>query len=64
VLFIVAVYFVLRGVLHFFSVVRHVGVMDALWEATKRLIRFAAVVLIIFMWFWASITVACRSTRS
>lgn len=52
VLFIVAIYFVLKNVLHFFSVMRHVGVMDALWEGVKRLARFAAVVTIVFMWFW------------
>jgi len=52
VLFIVAIYFLLRGVMHFFSVAKHVGVMDALWEVTKRLIRVAAVVTIVFMWFW------------
>jgi len=52
VLFIVVVYFVLRSVLHFFSVMKHVGVMDALWEITKRIIRFVSVVLILFMCFW------------
>ena len=49
---ITAIYLTLRGVLHFFSVARHVGVMDALWEAFRRIVRVAAVVLILFMWLW------------
>lgn len=35
-----------------FNVVRQRGVMDALWEAVRRVIRFAAVIAILFYWAW------------
>ena len=35
-----------------YSVMRQRGVMDALWEAFRRVVRFAAVAAILFTWAW------------
>ena len=35
-----------------YFVARQRGVMDALWEATRRVLRFASVLVILFYWAW------------
>jgi|SoiMethySBSTD1v2_1073268.scaffolds.fasta_scaffold439752_2 hypothetical protein len=35
-----------------FNVMRQRGVIDAIWEAARRIVRFASVVVILFYWAW------------
>lgn len=35
-----------------FNVMRQRGIIDAIWECARRVIRFAAVMLILFYWSW------------
>jgi len=35
-----------------FNVARQRGVMDALWEAVRRIARFVSIVIILFLWGW------------
>ena len=52
VLLVVIVIAVLHRMRRLFYVMRQRGVMDALWEAVRRIVRFVAVVAILFYWAW------------
>jgi hypothetical protein len=43
---------VLRRTYKLFHVARQRGIMDALWEAVRRMLRAAAVIFILFLWAW------------
>ncbi len=43
---------VLFRILRLFRVLRQRGIMDALWEATRRLIRAGCVIAVLFYWAW------------
>src|SRR6188474_3137798 len=52
-LILIAVAFaVLYRIRRLFRVLRQRGLMDALWEATRRLIRAVCVVAVLFYWAW------------
>ncbi len=43
---------VLYRLTRLYRVIRQRGVMDALWDAFRRVVRFAAVAAILFVWAW------------
>lgn len=43
---------VLRRAYRLFFVARQRGIIDALWEAARRVIRMAAIFVILFLWAW------------
>jgi hypothetical protein len=49
---IVVTFAVFFRILRLFRVLRQRGIMDALWEATRRLIRAVCVVAVLFYWAW------------
>ena len=52
VLLVVIVLLVLNRMRRLFHVMRQRGVIDALWEAFRRVVRFASVMAILFYWAW------------
>lgn len=51
ILAVAAVMFVYR-LIRLFHVVRQRGLIDAMWEGFRRLVRFAAVTILLFLWAW------------
>ena len=52
VILVVAILAVLRRTYRLYHVARQRGVIDALWEAVRRIARAAAIVIILFLWAW------------
>lgn len=52
VLLILVTFAVLYRLHRLFRVMRQRGIMDALWEATRRIVRAAAVIAVLFYWAW------------
>src|SRR6185295_1140566 len=52
VILVVTAFAVLYRMRRLYYVVRQRGVMDALWEMLRRLIRVTAVLAILFYWSW------------
>jgi hypothetical protein len=51
-LLILSAIFFLRRAYRLYVVARQRGVIDALWEALRRIVRFAAILVILFLWSW------------
>jgi hypothetical protein len=49
---IVVTFAVLFRIRRLFRVLRQRGVMDALWEAARRLVRAACIIAVLFYWAW------------
>src|SRR6188768_86430 len=43
---------VLRRIYRLYHVARQRGLIDALWEAFRRVVRAAAILVILFLWAW------------
>jgi len=52
VILIVAILAVLRRTYRLFHVTRQRGLMDALWEAARRIVRAVGFAVILFLWAW------------
>ena len=52
VILIVVAFAVLFRIRRLFNVLRQRGVMDALWEATRRVVRATCVFVVLFYWAW------------
>ena len=52
VILIAVAFAVLFRIRRLFYVLRQRGVMDALWEATRRIVRAACVFAVLFYWAW------------
>jgi len=52
VILIVVAFAVLFRIRRLFYVLRQRGVMDALWEATRRIVRATCVFAVLFYWAW------------
>ena len=52
VILVIVTIAVLRRIYRLYHVVRQRGVVDALWEALRRLVRAAAILVILFLWAW------------
>ncbi|HEX5070867.1 MAG TPA: DUF3810 family protein [Vicinamibacterales bacterium] len=51
ILLVTAIAFLYRAV-RLFHVARQRGLIDAIWEAFRRLVRFAAITALLFLWAW------------
>jgi hypothetical protein len=49
---IATVFLTARSAVRLLSVARHVGVVDAIWEGSRRLVRAAAIATVLFMLIW------------
>lgn len=49
---IAALYFTVRRMGRLLSVARHEGIVDAIWEGLKRVVRIGAILTIVFMVLW------------
>jgi len=52
VILLVTAVMVLHRTLRLFNVMRQRGVIDAVWEAVRRIVRFVSIVAILFYWAW------------
>jgi len=51
ILLVTAIAFLYR-IVRLFHVARQRGLIDAIWEAFRRLVRFAAIATLLFLWAW------------
>jgi len=52
IILLVTVVAILYRLVRLFHVARQRGVIDALWEGFRRLVRFAAITVLLFLWAW------------
>jgi hypothetical protein len=52
IILLVSVVAILYRLVRLFHVARQRGVIDALWEGFRRLVRFAGIAVLLFLWAW------------